>query len=400
MPPKRAAPASSAASRAKRSRPSTEGTNDAGNTENENMPFPRNKRWSAAISGSANADMEYRIATRDPAEAYSFVCLCQTPFPNGEKKRDKRPKCDGGVTCLCNKPAAEHPNHLWILSFAGKRKFHAQDVHCELRCPDNFGMYTFNKHVAYGILEVLQNLILDFEEAADNYRERWAVCEALAFFLKSSDAMDVTRVGGDTVDETFLIIGRLFMTMLAQLQRENLLSSDSEIKNLGLIMALFMDFARLARQCSQLTRSNKQSLGPAKDKRKWFPHAFDNQILAYAGEYNIELAGPHNMEELEEKAGGTVDLPLPASNTAKTDPFAFTKNLTRYKKEQGGLSVWMALSSGCHTPSGDSPPIGGDNLDITTWSSEKRKEKSFDDKDPLSKEMIEALAEGMVITLG
>ena len=190
------------------------------------------------------------------------------------------------------------------------------------------------------------------------------------------------------------------MTMLAQLQRENLLNSNSEIKNLGLIMALFMGFARLARQCSQLARSNKQSMGPAKDKRKWYPHAFDNQILAYAEEYNIELAGPHDMEELEENADGTVDLPLPASNTAKADPFAFTKNLKRYKQEQGGLMEWMALSSGCHKPSGDSPPIGGDNLDITTWTSEKRKEKNFDDKDPLSKEMIEALEQGLVMTRG
>jgi hypothetical protein len=155
------------------------------------MPFPRNKRWSPAISGSANADMQYRIATKDPAEAHSFVCFCQAPFPNGEKKNAKQPKCDGGVTCLCNKPAAEHPNHTWVVSFAGKHKFHAQEVHCELRCPDNFGMYTINKHYSYGILEVLQNLILDFEEA-DNYNERWAVCEALAYFLKGSEAMGVT----------------------------------------------------------------------------------------------------------------------------------------------------------------------------------------------------------------
>jgi hypothetical protein len=107
-----------------------EGTDDAGNAETP--PIPRNKRWSAAISGSANVDMEYTIATQDPAD-YRFVCMCQPPFYNGEKKPEKQPKCDGGDTCLCNKPASEHPHHLWILSYAGKRKFHTQDVHCELR---------------------------------------------------------------------------------------------------------------------------------------------------------------------------------------------------------------------------------------------------------------------------
>ncbi|KAJ4294715.1 hypothetical protein N0V88_004949 [Collariella sp. IMI 366227] len=31
----------------------------------------------------------------------------------------------------------------------------------------------------YRILEMLQNLILDFDEAAGNYKEQWAVCKAL-----------------------------------------------------------------------------------------------------------------------------------------------------------------------------------------------------------------------------
>ena len=147
--------------------------------------------------------------------------------------------------------------------------------------------------------------------------------------------------------------------------------------------------------------SNKQALGPAKNKKKWRSHAFDDQIKAYAQEYDIKLVGPYNIKDLMDKADGTVDLPLPASNTAKADPFAFTKNLKRHKEEQGGLSEWMALSSGYHKPvDGDNTPIGGDNLDITTWSSEKRKEKSFDDKDPLSQEMIDALAEGLVMARG
>jgi hypothetical protein len=184
------------------------------------------------------------------------------------------------------------------------------------------------------------------------------------------------------------------MTMLAELQREDLLKSDSEIKNLGLVMALFMDFARLARECGVLESSTKQSLGPAKDKKKWYPHTFDNQIKAYAQEYDIKLVGPHNIKDMMDKADGTVDLPLPSSNTAKADPFAFTKNLKRYKEEQGGITAWMAQSEDANTP------IGGDSLDITTWSSKKRKEKSFSKKDPLDKEMIDALAEGLVMTLG
>jgi hypothetical protein len=151
------------------------------------------------------------MATEDKVESYRFVCLCQPPFYNGgnedekddenedaetanpPKKAEEQAKCDGGDTCLCNKPASEHPDHIWKLSYAGLRKFHTQTVHVALRDPDNFDMYTFIRHSAYGVLEVLQNLILDFEEAYDNCHEQWAVCEALAFFLNAGPAWDVTR---------------------------------------------------------------------------------------------------------------------------------------------------------------------------------------------------------------
>jgi hypothetical protein len=43
-------------------------------------------------------------------------------------------------------------------------------------------------------------------------------------------------------------------------------------------------------------------------------------------------------------------------------------------------------------------PVGRDCLDITTWSSEKCKEKSFEEKELLRKEQLEALTEGKVMS--
>jgi hypothetical protein len=233
MPPKRAAVTGAGQGRAaKKPRPST----DADETDSSSLngtvddifsragidpatvaalptpPIPRSKRW-AAVSGSGNVDLEYRKAMWNPLVAYRFVCMCQPPFPNGEDddeededddddeenedaeasdKPKKQPSCDGGETCLCDKPAAEHPDHIWKFTAAGKRKFFTQQIHCQLRCPDYFRMYTFNDHVGYGILEVLENLILDFEEAGNNYKEQWAVCECLALFLATDIAGAVT----------------------------------------------------------------------------------------------------------------------------------------------------------------------------------------------------------------
>ena len=53
---------------------------------------PRSKRW-APVSGSANAEMDYKWATRDPKAAYAFVCMCRPPFRL--QNDDPEPEWDG-----------------------------------------------------------------------------------------------------------------------------------------------------------------------------------------------------------------------------------------------------------------------------------------------------------------
>ncbi|KAG7286693.1 hypothetical protein NEMBOFW57_009004 [Staphylotrichum longicolle] len=383
MPAKRSA--ASAPSRAKK-RPSTDAedgpnTSDTSVTNEAHPPIPRSKRW-APVSGSANADMATRWRRRNPNKK---------PKNSGKLKRGK---CDAARHASATSPS-EHPDHIWKLSAAGKDKFFTQRIYVSLRSPDNFGMYTFNDHEGYGVLEVLQNLILDFEEAAGNYKEQWAVCEALAFFLSDESSGIVTQIDdGEGVDAIYQLIGRLFMSILAQLEQEKLLAKDSEIKSLGLIMALFMDFAVNSRDYGLLEDSKTESLGPAKDKKKWDPHAFENQILAYARKYDIELVGPSSALDTIDEADADVDLPVPESNTGKADPFGFAMALKKYIKDYGGATAFMAQNNKPLTP------IGGDSLDITTWTSAKRKSKAFDKKDPLGKAELKALKEGMVMQLG
>lgn len=54
-----------------------------------------------------------------------------------------------------------------------------------LRCPDNFDMHIYNDFEGMGVMEVLENLVIDFMESEDNWREQWVVCEALAFVMHS-----------------------------------------------------------------------------------------------------------------------------------------------------------------------------------------------------------------------
>ena len=221
MPPKRAA--ATAAGGARKSRKSGEGTDTSASaasaSASEPAPVvPRSKRW-APVSASANADDEYRSMLQNPVKAFEYVLMCQAPFPLGGEDDDDddddedddeeegedeekataagaagggKVKCDGGVTCLCDKPLSEHPDHLWKLTAAGKRKFFTMQTMCDLRTPDFYGMYTFNDHGCYGVIEVVQNIFLDFDEAARNHKEQWTLCEALAFFLPTSTAGAMT----------------------------------------------------------------------------------------------------------------------------------------------------------------------------------------------------------------
>lgn len=201
MPPKRNASGPAKAGPAKRSKPSASTTARA-------AP-PKSLRWSA-VSASRNADASFKDAVQDFDKAYSYLCICQPPFTrddydpyddddddddesgsenednDGADKEGKKPKtkCDGGKSCLCNKPASEHPDHEWTLTKAGYLMFMCQCDMSDVRDPDNFDMYTYNGHRAYGCLEIIQNLFLDFDEAS-TWQEQWSVCEGFVLFLSA-----------------------------------------------------------------------------------------------------------------------------------------------------------------------------------------------------------------------
>jgi hypothetical protein len=113
MPPKRAA--GTTAGRAKKSR-SSGGSESSASADAAQPSIPRNKRW-AAVSGSANIDAAYKQEMQNPLTAYNFVCMCKAPFYTGndDEEEEPRTRCDAGETCLCNKPASEHPDHIWCV---------------------------------------------------------------------------------------------------------------------------------------------------------------------------------------------------------------------------------------------------------------------------------------------
>ncbi|KAL4876672.1 hypothetical protein BJY04DRAFT_140220 [Aspergillus karnatakaensis] len=163
-------------------------------------------------------------------------------------------------------------------------------IHTDLRDPINFNMYVFNDFAGYGVLEVLQNLLVDFDEAIGNWKERWAICEALPFYWKTEACMPLTMIDdGDAVAATFGILSHMFVAMLAELETKSLLKPESEVKNLGFVMALYMELADDLREYNCLNEEPTKGFNPAQ---------IDAYVLAYAKKYHIKLHGPSKMNSL------------------------------------------------------------------------------------------------------
>lgn len=168
---------------------------------------------------------------------------------------------------------------------------------------------------------------------------------------------------GEGVAALINTLGIMFLTMLSTLEREGLMKPDSEVKSLGVVMASFI-------------RLIAADIGPDFGING---DGLDKKLLAYAKKQNIELKGLSDLEsELEAPKAEAETIVIPAADANNGDPWAWQKALAAYKKGYG-------------------PTIGGDKLDITTWTSAERKKASFDKKDPLNKKMIDAIKEGLIM---
>lgn len=171
--------------------------------------------------------------------------------------------------------------------------------------------------------------------------------------------------------------------MLARLEAENLLDEVSAVKNLGLIMALYIKLASTLRNMSLLDQDDKESV-TRPVQFTWVPDRFDNYINAYGTKFGITLRGLGDIDDL------TADLDTDASLPPSELSWGWSRHFKSYQKKHARSP-----------PIGRSKSkIGGDSLDITSWTSAERKKYSFDKKDPLSAALLRSIKEGEVLSLG
>ena len=174
----------------------------------------------------------------------------------------------------------------------------------------------------------------------------------------------------------------MFLTMLAKLDREGVLNSKSEVKNIGLVIAIFIKLADVWRQCDVLAdEEQEERLKSTPGKTfKFNPAEFDAYVHAYAYQNSIPLQGPADIGDLIDEFE---DVELA---TVGDDPWKWATSFKNYKRDFGMSPRAKAK-------------IGGDTYDITAWTSAERKKHSFNKKDPLGKDEIKALKDGMILQM-
>ena len=210
------------------------------------------------------------------------ICVCS-----------KDEEINGGSTAgarhaHAKKTQTSLPSHQYIISRAGLMRYHIAGHMMSLRNPDAFAMHTFNDHMPYGALEVVQNLLLDFDEAYKDkqLREALAVVEAMALFVERAEGdMMCMADDGEMIQMTMVQIARMVLTALGALERNGHLLDDSASKNLNWVMALYMQMASTMRQQGLLENTR-----PSKAKTfKFRADNLDLYLRSYAHRFAVTV---------------------------------------------------------------------------------------------------------------
>ncbi|KAL4865542.1 hypothetical protein BDV12DRAFT_174513 [Aspergillus spectabilis] len=125
----------------------------------------------------------------------------------------------------------------------------------------------------------------------------------------------------------------MIVTILATLESQDLLKRDSEVKNLGFVMALYLEFADELRPYGCLNEDPVKGCDSGK---------FDAYVLAYAKKHNIKLQGPSKIDEFVANLGAEYDeedeesrIELPARSA---DPCKWSAAYKKYAKDYGAIT--------------------------------------------------------------
>ncbi|KIM95732.1 hypothetical protein OIDMADRAFT_148790 [Oidiodendron maius Zn] len=131
---------------------------------------------------------------------------------------------------------------------AGMERFLEINQEVDKRDQDTQGMYIYNDFSGYGVIEVLENTLAEFNKIIFKKDvsplKKWAVVEGLTIYLAIGDHMTLMmNDNSQGIREVFDMMGVMYITALEMLHESGLIGPISPLPdNLGVVTLFFLDF--------------------------------------------------------------------------------------------------------------------------------------------------------------
>ncbi|KAF2815195.1 uncharacterized protein BDZ99DRAFT_459125 [Mytilinidion resinicola] len=260
------------------------------------------------------------------------------------------------------KTPAEAPSWRWTVTNMANYLVNTYKDDAECRNPDNFGMYIYNDFAGYGLQEVIENQLVMFHEEfnkedCDPHR-LFVYMEAMAIWLFTSDMSHWTGLNdGARVSATMDIIGRCLLTSLNALERADLLEPGSKVKNIPMVLSMFLDFA----DDGEGTTAMHFDMDGNENPQTW-PYF----VVAYVNAHGIDIEGK-GLYGIDSIADGYDDEEMAIFEEHEPGPDRW-----------GFSAAFEAFATHWEVHAGQS-----NKYDIIAMEPEERMEYAFDHQDPL-----------------
>ncbi|EUC50517.1 hypothetical protein COCMIDRAFT_959 [Bipolaris oryzae ATCC 44560] len=332
-------------------------------------------------------------------------------IPNAEREKKEK---------IAGYPPEKHPEHKWVIMWEA---WHRQDLgglkakYCN---PDNFGMYIYNDWTNWGMLEIAENMMIEFNKAymskaPTRLEDMWVVISAMGLWLNENDHISELISGeGDDVLMIIGLIGRALLTTLAAVEKAGELKPDSRFFDLTLVIAYYLEISYdlpaygvegdcVAWRKHAVNYFEKGHLDPAKGLSTTKSHI---EKLKKVNNYNEDHDAPNSVADLPDICGDIPMLKLlreeddekenesPETWDKKSGSPNGKNSKGKNAKKEDDVWNWVKIFKAYKKERG--PVMGGEKYDITKMTRAERAESAFDQRDPLVDFPVKDLKKNLV----
>jgi hypothetical protein len=200
----------------------------------------------------------------------------------------------------------------------------------------------------------LRDFNTEFTEKQRSVEKMWILVAGLGHWLLRGEAgMAACADDGDRVNELTGLVGCALLTALHSLDVAGKLTNNSDIRDLGLVMSLYLHWTTIWGDMDE-------------EELEW-----RKKVVGYAKKAGIDLeqAGCASMKTILKEFERVRPITVVPKNMPR-DRWAWKRKLSRYR-QMNGLAVDVTFD-------------GHDTHDITKWTRAQRAQFAFDQKDPLA----------------